>query len=353
MTHHKNSTHSNPLAEAEHRIDQHLHHDSHNLAPVYHELEQLRKKSGSHFSQDLDKVNEHLRSEHLLPNMHIVDRAKHLGVTSDDPRVASAAEHIEQHLKKNPRDFKPVYGELDDLKKADGANFAKNLQQINEQLHNNGELQSPTAGHHLHIIQNGNGYSVIDDASDNAQHNAVVSNSHESRESPDSENFYKHMKHPYSGHNAGRGPGSGGGYDRGASHERVPGHSHLDRQSRMLVPTEQRKELIDKALELAGLPINGQNEEMINTIIQNESSWNANSLNDWDINAKQGQPTQGLMQTRPDVFDKFAVQGYNSNVLDPLSNIVAGIRYAEDRYGSLDNVPGIKSIRNGGGYKPY
>ncbi len=357
MTHHKNPVPDSSLVQAEHRIDEHLHHDAHNLTPVYHELEQLRKRAGSHFAKDLEEVNAHLKHEHLLPNMHITDRAKHLGVTSDDPRVAAAADHIQEHLKKNPHDFKPVYKELDQLKAADGKNFAGNLQQINEQLHNNGELKSPTPGHHLNIIQNGDGYSVIDDASPNPKHNAIVSTSEQEKPSPESEQFYHHMRHHYDGSNSGYGPGANGGYDRHASRETVPGESLYDRHSRMYAPTDARKELIDKALELAGLPVNAQNEMMVNTIIQYESGWNANSLNDYDINAREGQPTQGLMQLRPDNFQKYAAKGYNTNMLDPLSNIVAGLNYIQHdqahHYGSLENVPGIRSLMNGGGYKPY
>jgi SLT domain-containing protein len=36
-----------------------------------------------------------------------------------------------------------------------------------------------------------------------------------------------------------------------------------------------------------------------------------------------------------------------------VDNTIAGVRYAESRYGSLANVPGIKSMSNGGGYKGY
>jgi SLT domain-containing protein len=39
------------------------------------------------------------------------------------------------------------------------------------------------------------------------------------------------------------------------------------------------------------------------------------------------------MQTIPKTFEKFALPGYNTNIHDPLSNLVAGIRYAQHQYG--------------------
>jgi SLT domain-containing protein len=40
-------------------------------------------------------------------------------------------------------------------------------------------------------------------------------------------------------------------------------------------------------------------------------------------------------------------------VYDPLSNLVAGIRYAVKRYGSLQQVPGVMAVNNGGAYVGY
>ena len=71
----------------------------------------------------------------------------------------------------------------------------------------------------------------------------------------------------------------------------------------------------------------------INNLIQHESGGNPRSINNWDSNAKAGHPSQGLMQTIPDTFRANALPGYNKDILDPVSNIIAGIRYARGRYG--------------------
>ncbi|MCM6932025.1 transglycosylase SLT domain-containing protein [Enterococcus italicus] len=69
--------------------------------------------------------------------------------------------------------------------------------------------------------------------------------------------------------------------------------------------------------------------------MQTESGGNPSAINNWDINAKNGVPSQGLMQVIPPTFAAYARPGYNRNILDPLSNILASIRYTLSRYGSL------------------
>ena len=93
-------------------------------------------------------------------------------------------------------------------------------------------------------------------------------------------------------------------------------------------------------------------KEDIKTIIEHESSGNPNATNNWDSNAAAGNASVGLMQTIPPTFNAHALAGHK-NIKDPVDNIIAGVRYAVSRYGSTANVPGVKSIRNGGGYKPY
>lgn len=69
--------------------------------------------------------------------------------------------------------------------------------------------------------------------------------------------------------------------------------------------------------------------------MQTESSGNQNAINDWDINAKNGTPSKGLMQVIDPTFQSYALSGYNTDIYDPLSNIIASIRYTVSRYGSL------------------
>ncbi|MDD3231502.1 MAG: CHAP domain-containing protein, partial [Oscillospiraceae bacterium] len=71
--------------------------------------------------------------------------------------------------------------------------------------------------------------------------------------------------------------------------------------------------------------------------MQTESDGNPNDTNNWDINAMRGDPSRGLMQVIGSTFKEYAISGHNSNIFDPLSNIVASIRYTLARYGSLLN----------------
>lgn len=69
--------------------------------------------------------------------------------------------------------------------------------------------------------------------------------------------------------------------------------------------------------------------------MQTESSGNQNAINNWDSNAKNGTPSKGLMQVIDSTFQAYAMNGYDKDIYDPLSNIIAAIRYTTSRYGSL------------------
>ncbi|MBO8186866.1 transglycosylase SLT domain-containing protein [Streptomyces sp. DW4-2] len=69
-----------------------------------------------------------------------------------------------------------------------------------------------------------------------------------------------------------------------------------------------------------------------------ESAGDPNAVNDWDINAKKGTPSKGLLQVIQPTFDRYHVEGTPDKLTDPVANIVAACNYAADRYGSMDNV---------------
>ncbi|GGT39683.1 transglycosylase SLT domain-containing protein [Streptomyces chromofuscus] len=69
-----------------------------------------------------------------------------------------------------------------------------------------------------------------------------------------------------------------------------------------------------------------------------ESSGNPNAINNWDINARNGIPSKGLLQVIPPTFQAYHVPGTSWNIYDPVANIAAAANYAADRYGSIDNV---------------
>jgi hypothetical protein len=107
-----------------------------------------------------------------------------------------------------------------------------------------------------------------------------------------------------------------------------------------------------KALSAAGIPADKMNAQDIATIIQHESSGNPNAINEWDDNAKNGTPSIGLMQTIQPTFDANKLPGHD-DIRNPVDNIIAAVRYAVDRYGSVSNVPGIQGLNNGGSYVGY
>ncbi|MGW0801887.1 transglycosylase SLT domain-containing protein [Nonomuraea sp. NPDC002799] len=92
--------------------------------------------------------------------------------------------------------------------------------------------------------------------------------------------------------------------------------------------------------------------ERIAQIIAYESGGNPNAINNWDINAQNGVPSQGLMQTIPPTFNAHMLPPYDK-IREPVDNIIAGVLYTYSRYGDLANHPGIKSLEHGGTYKPY
>ncbi|WP_406728245.1 transglycosylase SLT domain-containing protein [Streptomyces sp. GD-15H] len=84
-----------------------------------------------------------------------------------------------------------------------------------------------------------------------------------------------------------------------------------------------------------GIP--GSYEGIHRNIIR-ESSGNPKAINLWDINAKNGIPSKGLLQVIPPTFAAYHVPGTSKDIYDPVANITAACNYAADRYGSMDNV---------------
>ncbi|MGN6037255.1 transglycosylase SLT domain-containing protein [Brevibacterium casei] len=80
-----------------------------------------------------------------------------------------------------------------------------------------------------------------------------------------------------------------------------------------------------------------------------ESGGNPRAINNWDSNARRGTPSKGLMQVIGPTFRANAHPKYNKDIWDPLSNILASMRYALKRYGSLPAAYNKKGGYSGGG----
>nr|WP_245789416.1 transglycosylase SLT domain-containing protein [Streptosporangium canum] len=119
-----------------------------------------------------------------------------------------------------------------------------------------------------------------------------------------------------------------------------------------------KKGILQKVKDLD--PNDPKDIERIWTIIFHESGGNPNAQNNWDVNARNGVPSQGLMQTIPTTFDEWSPKDHKV-IKDPVHNIIAGVLYTYGTYGSLAEHPGIASLErvdaqgrpNPGGYKPY
>ncbi|RXF00685.1 phage tail protein [Enterococcus faecium] len=110
---------------------------------------------------------------------------------------------------------------------------------------------------------------------------------------------------------------------------------------------ERWRNVAIRALKMTGQYSAGNLNALLNQM-STESNGNPNAVNNWDINAKNGTPSKGLLQVIDPTFRQYAMPGFNSNIFDPLSNILASIRYALSRYGSLTNAYRGVGYANGG-----
>ncbi|EOS7919905.1 tape measure protein [Enterococcus hirae] len=110
---------------------------------------------------------------------------------------------------------------------------------------------------------------------------------------------------------------------------------------------ERWRNVAIRALKMTGKYSTANLNALLNQM-RTESNGNPNAVNNWDINAKNGTPSKGLMQVIDPTFRAYAMPGFNSNIFDPLSNILASIRYALSRYGSLTNAYRGHGYANGG-----
>ncbi|HEY3261364.1 MAG TPA: transglycosylase SLT domain-containing protein [Pseudonocardiaceae bacterium] len=99
-------------------------------------------------------------------------------------------------------------------------------------------------------------------------------------------------------------------------------------------------------LVLQALAMMGQPAILLQTVLRRmnqESGGNPRAINLTDINAQRGDPSRGLMQTIGATFRAYHFAGTSWDIYDPLANILASMRYALARYGSLSaayNRPG-------------
>ena len=98
-----------------------------------------------------------------------------------------------------------------------------------------------------------------------------------------------------------------------------------------------------------------QSPSWLSTVLRRlnqESGGNPNAINNWDINAQNGVPSQGLMQVIPPTFAAYAGAFRGLGIRNPFANIYAGLNYAIHRYGSLSALNRPGGYRDGGMLNP-
>lgn len=90
-----------------------------------------------------------------------------------------------------------------------------------------------------------------------------------------------------------------------------------------------------QALQLTGQPMSLLKGLM--RAAKSESGGNPKAVNNWDINAKLGHPSKGLMQTIDSTFNAYKLPGHG-NIWNPVDNMAAAIRYMIARHGSVEAV---------------
>lgn len=102
------------------------------------------------------------------------------------------------------------------------------------------------------------------------------------------------------------------------------------------------------------LDIMGQSQSLIGSVLRRmnqESGGNPRAVNNWDVNARRGTPSVGLMQVIGPTYRANKHLDYDTGPylygtsVNPLANILASMKYALKRYGSLP-----KAYDRAGGY---
>lgn len=104
---------------------------------------------------------------------------------------------------------------------------------------------------------------------------------------------------------------------------------------------------LSAGMSLAGVS-GGAWLSMLERQAMRESSGNPGSVNNWDINAQHGDPSEGLLQTTLSTFASYMVPGHG-NILNPVDNTAAAIRYIIARYGHGNAAAGLAFMLANGG----
>ncbi|MFC5992953.1 phage tail tape measure protein [Pseudonocardia hispaniensis] len=113
---------------------------------------------------------------------------------------------------------------------------------------------------------------------------------------------------------------------------------------------ERWRGVVHQALRMLGLPLSLDGITLRR--MNQESGGNPRAINTWDINARRGTPSKGLMQVIDPTFRAYRDPRAPDDIWDPLANVLASMRYAQARYGSLPAAYGRPGGYDSGGLLP-
>ena len=154
-----------------------------------------------------------------------------------------------------------------------------------------------------------------------------------------------------------------------ASGARPVNHTHLDSSAKKMhhnAPAHQARHTgpcasstlhwwicsAEHALEQHGVSRARLSTSAAYIVVQHESGANPHAYNGWDSNAAAGHPSEGIAQVIGPTFQAYALPGHH-NIWNPVDNMIAAFRYAISRYGSMNTIPGVMAVRQGGSYMGY
>jgi hypothetical protein len=108
----------------------------------------------------------------------------------------------------------------------------------------------------------------------------------------------------------------------------------------------------EHALEQHGVARGRLSTNAAYIVVKHESGANPHAYNGWDSNAAAGHPSEGIAQVIGPTFHAYALPGHH-RIWNPVDNMIAAFRYAISRYGSMNNIPGVVNVRQGGSYVGY
>jgi hypothetical protein len=106
------------------------------------------------------------------------------------------------------------------------------------------------------------------------------------------------------------------------------------------------RSLIEQALRMTGHYTPGNAAALFRRVMQ-ESGGDPNAVNNWDVNAANGDPSIGLAQVIGSTFQAYRDPSLPNSQRHPLANLVAAINYMIARYGHIVDANGQGYARGG------